>query len=82
MRGRSLQEEGRLFMKAQISMKNKHIWKWVVSNSETRQQMQKEKWMGAKLYRASAQFGSDKGAVKVLIKGCWNQVRGGWLQAK
>lgn len=81
MRERSLQEEGRLFTKAQISMKNKHIWKWVVSNSETRQQMQKEKWTGAKLYRASAQFGI-RGQWKVLIKGCWNQVSGGWLQAK
>lgn len=56
-------------MKAQISMKNKHIWKWVVSNSETWQQMQKEKWTGAKLYRASAQFGSDKGAVESFNKG-------------
>ena len=81
MRERSLQEEGRLFTKAQISMKNKHIWKWVVSNSETRHQMQKEKWTGAKLYRASAQFGI-RGQWKVLIKGCWNQVSGGWLQAK
>ena len=81
MRERSLQEEGRLFTKAQISMKNKHIWKWVVSNSETRQQMQKEKWTGAKLNRASAQFGI-RGQWKVLIKGCWNQVSGGWLQAK
>ena len=81
MRERSLQEEGRLFTKAQISMKNKNIWKWVVSNSETRQQMQKEKWTGAKLYRASAQFGI-RGQWKVLIKGCWNQVSGGWLQAK
>lgn len=48
--------------------KNKHIWKGVVSNTETWQQMQWEKWTSAKLYRASAQFGSDKGQWKVLIK--------------
>lgn len=76
MQGRSLQEEGRLFMKAQIGMKNKHIWKWVVSNSETQQQMQMEKWIGAKLYRASAQFGSDKGAVESFNKGMLGSSQG------
>lgn len=66
-------------MKAQSCVKNKHIWKGVVSNSETWQQIQQENWIAAKLYRASAQSGSDKGQWKFLIKGCWDQVRGGRL---
>ena len=81
MQGRSLQEEGRLFMKAHC-MKNKHIWKWVVSNSETQKQMQMEKWIGAKLYRASAQFGSDKGAVESFNKGMLGSSQGRFATGK
>lgn len=67
----------RLAMKAQNCAKIKHIWKGVVSNSETLQQIQQEKkWIGAKLYRASAQFGTDKGQWKDLIKRCQDKIRG------